>query len=80
MADPVDAPTGCIAPPLGSQVQAALGEQLPSLSPLAHHAETCLACALERRAWQRSQKEPAAATNTGALLRRVEVALLGSIP
>lgn len=50
-----DAPTGCIAPAVGARVRALLGEDLPPQSEASRHVEDCLACALERRAWQEAE-------------------------
>lgn len=78
MTDPLNAPTGCTAPRLGAEVRAALGEELPPRPDLAHHAATCLACALERRAWSHSEEAPASAARSAALLRRVQRSIRGA--
>jgi hypothetical protein len=57
-----NAPLGCRQPPLGAAVSRLLGHPLPS--PLREHVGQCLACQLERRAFEQFERSSSAADHS----------------
>jgi hypothetical protein len=54
LAEPhAEAPIGCLAPALGAQVSLRLGDTTPLEADLQEHFDRCLACRLERVAFDR---------------------------